>query len=274
MSRAGELSAAFSLAARLRSGEGAFAGWVGHTDAAFVDAVARTPLDAVVLDMQHGFLDVAAMVTDVATAAAAGKPTVVRVPVGAFATASRALDVGAAGVIAPMIDGADQARRFVEFVKYPPRGGRSWGAGRAMALAGVSSPAEWLASADGFTLAFAMIETREGLAAIDEILAVEGIDGVFVGPNDLCIALTDGATVDPEAALLDEPLARITASVKAAGKVSGIFGGPGARAGVLRRMGFDFVTLGWDVGYVQTGIAAMLAETREVEDVGEISDGY
>jgi len=274
MSKVRDLTAAFSLAARLRSGEGAFAGWIGHTDAAFVDAVARSPLAAVVLDMQHGFLDVAAMVAGVATAAAAGKPTVVRVPVGAFATASRALDVGAAGVIAPMIDGAEDARRFVDFVKYPPRGGRSWGAGRAMALAGVSNGADWLASADGFTLAFAMIETREGLAAIDEILAVDGIDGVFVGPNDLCIALTDGATVDPEAAFLDEPLARIVAAAKAVGKLSGIFGGPGTRAGALRRMGFDFVTVGWDVGYVQTGIAAMLAETREVEDVGEVSDGY
>ena len=250
-------SAAFSLADRLRDGRGALAGWVGFPDPIFAEAVARTPLDAVVLDMQHGLLDPVSVVGCVATIVAAGKPAVVRVPVEDFAMASRALDFGAAGIIAPMINSADDARRYVQFVKYPPRGRRSWGPGRSMVFSGVTRGNDYLAHADELTLALAMIETREGLAALDDILAVDGIDGVFVGPNDLCIALTDGATVDPESSLLDEPLARIVAASARAGKVSGVFGG--RQAARFRAMGFDFVSVGHDTGYVTAGVDALLA---------------
>lgn len=254
-----EPAAALSLVPRLRRGERIVAGWVGFPEPIFVEAVARTALQAVVLDMQHGLHDAVSVVAGVAAVAAAGKSAIVRVAVEDFATASRALDFGAAGVIAPMINSAADARRLVEFVKFPPRGRRSWGPGRAMVLGGIGSREAYLAQADGLTLALAMIETREGLAALDEILAVDGIDGVFVGPNDLCIALTDGAVVDPQASLLDEPLGRIVAAAHGAGKVAGIFGGSGARAGELLRRGFDLVTVGHDDAYVAAGVGAMLA---------------
>ncbi|MER2604638.1 MAG: aldolase/citrate lyase family protein [Siculibacillus sp.] len=257
-----EPTAAFSLAARLRSGAGALAGWVGFPDPIFTEAVARSDFDAVVLDVQHGLHDAVSVVHGIAAVVAAGKPALVRVPVEDFALASRALDFGAAGVIAPMINSAADARRLVEFAKYPPRGRRSWGPGRAMVLGGNGSREAYLAQADGLTLALAMIETREGLAALDDILAVDGIDGVFVGPNDLCIALTDGAVVDPQARLLDEPLARIVAAARAAGKVAGIFGGSGARAGELARRGFGLVTVGYDTAYVAAGIEGMLAAAK------------
>ncbi|MCE1237613.1 MAG: aldolase/citrate lyase family protein [Hyphomicrobiales bacterium] len=251
-----DVSTAFSLAERLRAGKSAYVGWTGFPDPVFADAVARTALEAVVLDMQHGLIDSGTLVGAIAAIVAAEKPAVVRVPVEDFAMASRALDFGATGIIAPMINSAEDARRFVSFVKYPPRGRRSWGPGRSMVFSGVTQGADYLASADEMTLALAMIETREGLEALDEILAVDGIDGVFVGPNDLCIALTDGRLVDPEAALLDEPLARIVSAAKRAGKISGVFGG--RQAARFRALGFDFVSVGFDTGYVAAGVAAML----------------
>lgn len=251
------LSTAFSLAARLREGKGALVGWTGFPDPVFADAVARTALEGVVLDMQHGLIDSGALVGAIAAIVAAGKPAVVRVPVEDFAMASRALDFGAAGIIAPMINSIADAERFVQFVKYPPLGRRSWGPGRSMVFSGVTEGPAYLAAADDLTLALAMIETREGLDALDDILSVDGIDGVFVGPNDLCIALTDGRLVDPEASLLQEPLERIVAAAKRAGKISGVFGG--RQAARFRALGFDFVSVGFDTGYVAAGIASMLA---------------
>lgn len=265
MSDASTVPPAFSLPTRLRAGAPVWSGWLGLPDPIFADLVARSGVDAVVLDLQHGFLDPGAVVGAIAAVVAAGRPAVVRVPVEDFALASRVLDFGAAGVIAPMINSAADARRLVDFVKYPPRGRRSWGPGRGMAFSGAADRADYLARADRLTFALAMIETREGLEALDEILAVDGIDGVFVGPNDLCIALTDGAVVDPEASLLDEPLTRIASAARRAGKIAGIFGGAGARARRLAGMGYGFVSLGMDATYVQTGLAALLAEAKAAE---------
>ncbi len=254
---------ALSLAGRLRAGDQVVGGWFCPPEAHFAEAVARTPLSPIVLDVQHGLHDIASIIACVATIAGAGKPTLVRVAVGDFALASRALDVGAVGVIAPMIDTADQARAFVEQMKYPPRGRRSWGAGRAMAVLGDVEPATYLAEANDRTLALAMIETREAVAAIDEILAVEGLDGVFVGPNDLSIALTDGDRADTRDPILDAALERIVAAARGAGKIAGIFGGPAERAKAFRAKGFSFVTVGFDSMYVAAGVAALLDEMGE-----------
>lgn len=265
---------ALSFAGRLRAGERAIGGWFSLPEAHFAEMVARGPLDAVVLDVQHGLIEAASIVDCVAAIVGAGKPALVRVPVGDFALAARSLDVGAVGVIAPMIDTAAEARAFVTQVKYPPVGRRSWGAGQAMALLGVAAPADYLHEAEAATLALAMIETREAVAAVDEILAVDGLDGVFVGPNDLSIALTDGARVDVLDPLVDAALDRIVASTRRAGKVAGIFGGAAAYARVFRDKGFDFVTLGYDSTYVAAGIAAMRAEMGEPANEGGPRRGY
>ena len=259
---------ALSLAGRLRAGERVVGGWFCPPEVHFAEAVARSPLSPIVLDVQHGLHDVASIIACIAAIAGAGKPALVRVPVGDLALASRALDVGAVGVIAPMIDTADQARAFVEQVKYPPRGRRSWGAGRAMAvLGGVAAPT-YLAEANDRTLALAMIETREAVAAVEEILAVDGLDGVFVGPNDLCIALTDGDRADTRDPILDAALERIVGAARAAGRIAGIFGGSAERANAFRAKGFSFVTVGYDTMYVAAGISAMLAEMGEAAGSG------
>ena len=120
--------------------------------------------------MQHGGVDFVGAARAIQAIALAGKPTIVRVNVGDFATASRLADAGAAGVIAPMINSAADARRFAEFMKFPPLGRRSWGPRAALPLSGLVGPA-YLHSANAFTLAIAMIETREALEALDEIVA-------------------------------------------------------------------------------------------------------
>ena len=115
-----------------------------------------------------------------------------RVPLGAFATASRALDFGAEGIIAPMINTVADAKAFVGAAKFPPLGERSWGPTRAMTLAGISDPKQYLNEANAATVTLAMIETKTAMANLDAIAAMPGIDVLFVGPSDLSIGLTDG----------------------------------------------------------------------------------
>ena len=109
----------------------------------------------------------------------------VRIPVGRFDMASRALDFGAEAVIAPMVNSVEDARRFAASMKYPPVGERSWGPTFGLPRAGQGDLQTWLRELNSRTVAFAMIETRAALDALDGILDTPGIDGIFVGPVGL-----------------------------------------------------------------------------------------
>lgn len=234
-----------NFAARLHAGPTAFAAWSGMKDPAIIDGLLRDGFDCAILDWQHGFHDFSSISTGIVTAHAAGKPAMVRIGVAQFAEAARFLDWGAAGIIAPMINSVADAKTFVDYVKYPPLGGRSWGPARALSLTGLTMP-EHLATANRFTLAIAMIETKEALAALDDILAVDGIDGVLVGPSDLSITLNDGALVDHANALVDTALTRVAASATKHGKLACAFCIDGQRAGELATRGFHLLSIGTD----------------------------
>lgn len=249
------------LAHRLASGRGVLSAWIGVNDAVVVDALAREGFDAVTLDMQHGGVDFVGATRGVLAAALAGKPAIARVPVGDFATASRLADAGAAGVIAPMINSAQDARRFAEFMKFPPLGGRSWGPRAALPLSGLSGAA-YLQGANAATLAIAMIETREALDGLDDILATPGIDGVFVGPSDLSIALTRGASVDPHGPEVDAALSRVIERTRAHGKFAGLFCIDGARAKLAQARGFALCTVSTDLILLRAAARLELAAAR------------
>jgi 4-hydroxy-2-oxoheptanedioate aldolase len=225
------------------------------------DALAREAFDAVTLDMQHGGVDIVGAARAISVVALAGKPTIVRVPVGDFATASRLADAGAAAVIAPMINSGEDARRFADFMKYPPIGRRSWGPRAALSLTGLVGPA-YLHSANPITLAIAMIETREALEVVDEIVATPGIDGLFVGPWDLSIALSRGAIVDPQSAEVDAALTRVVEAVKAKGKFGGLYCVDGARAKAARQRGFALCCVASDLLLLRSGARIELAAAR------------
>src|SRR6202163_562518 len=153
-------SKSFSLASQLRSGETVHSGWCGLASPLVAEVIAREGFAAVTVDMQHGLWDITQTVAAIAAIRQGGGAPVVRVPLGDFATASRALDFGAEGIIAPMINTAADARAFVAATKYPPLGERSWGPHRAMTLGGVSDMGTYLREANDLTMTFAMIETR------------------------------------------------------------------------------------------------------------------
>ncbi|OCJ13342.1 hydroxyacid aldolase [Rhizobium sp. AC44/96] len=254
------------FAKRIRSGEGGgmISAWVGIPDPLFVNHLAQEAFDAVVLDLQHGVWDMAAAANGIGQGRLAGKPVVARIPVGDFALASRLLDAGASGIIAPMINSVADAEAFAKATKYPPLGERSWGPTLAVNHAGLS-PSTYLATANEETVAIAMIETRAALDAADEILRVKGIDGIFVGPSDLSIALSDGAKLAPDTPEMDAVLKHLIARCRAHGKFACVFGSNGERAGELLKMGFDFVIAGADTQQLRSGAASAIAAARKVQ---------
>ncbi|SCY59187.1 HpcH/HpaI aldolase family protein [Microvirga guangxiensis] len=246
----------------LKGGTPLLTAWCGLPDPTVPGLLAREEFDAVAMDMQHGSIDFAAALQAVPLIAAAGKPALVRIPVGEFATASRFLDAGVSGVIAPMINTIEDARRFASFMKFPPIGQRSWGAYGALSLSGLE-PSEYLRLANDLTVSFAMVETREALGILDDILEVPGIDGVFVGPADLSIALSGGKGVDPASAEVEKALDHVLARVRAAGKIASIYAPSGARAGELARKGFNMVCIGSDLTMLRAGAQASLAAAQQ-----------
>ncbi len=252
------MTSSSSLAARLRSGENIRSAWSLISDPFVLEAVSALNFDAVTLDMQHGTHTETSVQHGVGTVKSAGKPVLVRIPVGRFDMASRALDFGANAVIAPMINSAEDAKAFASAMKYPPVGERSWGPLRSEIGYGQPGSNDYLLSANQETLSFAMIETRAAYEALDAILAVRGIDGVFVGPADFSIAWSNGREANPHSEAIAEPLSQIAKKAAASHKLAGIYAPDIAFAKRYNAMGFRLITLASDKAYLSAGADAML----------------
>lgn len=248
------------LAKQLDAGDTVFSAWIAQ-DPWAVQTFAQQGYDTATFDMQHGRIDMATAIQGIAIAAAAGLPTAVRIPVGEYQTAARMLDAGAAAIVAPMINSVDEARRLVDFCKYPPLGSRSFGAYAALAMSGVDRHA-FLRTANRFCKLFAMVETTVALEKIADIVAVDGIDGVFVGPADLSIALTHGAAIDANHPLVKEALHTVRSACDAAGKVAGVYALGGDWAVSVARMGYRFVAVSSDVICLAAGAGSAIAAAR------------
>ena len=251
-------STSFSLARQLRAGETVYSGWCGLASPLVAEVIGREGFPAVTIDMQHGLWDIAQVVGAIAAIRQGGAAPVVRVPLGDFATASRALDFGAEAIISPMINTPADARAFVAATKYPPLGERSWGPHRAMMLGGLTDQKLYLTESNALTFTFAMIETRAALDNVAAIAATPGIDALFLGPADLSIALSQGASVDPMSGDVDRELDRITQAAQKAGKIMGAYCHSAERAVALAKRGVRFMAVGSDLGFLRAGAAAAL----------------
>jgi len=249
---------AFALAKRLRAGETIFSAWCNLGSAVVAETIARAGFSSVVLDAQHGLWDTASIIAGIGALHHAGATPGVRVPLGDFAFVSRALDLGAEAIVAPMINSAADARQFAAAAKYPPLGERSWGPQRAMTLQGKTNAVDYLREANDGTLTLAMIETATALGNVDAIAATPGIDALFVGPYDLSTALSGGKAQDILAAEVERAVDAICQAAIKAGKIPGIYCRDPERALAMAKRGFRFITLGSDHGIVREGAAAQV----------------
>ncbi|WP_051750215.1 HpcH/HpaI aldolase family protein [Phycicoccus jejuensis] len=230
--------------------------WTTTADVDLLLRLAGSGVDWVALDAQHGALDRAALHAAGRALTSAHHPFLVRVPAVDPAWIGAALDAGAHGVVVPSVTGAGDAERAALASRYPPLGGRSWGPWSPMW--GVDAPDT--ATANELVRCWAMVETVGALDEVEQIAATPGVDGLFVGPLDLALAL--GTTVD---ALLDDttpdgPLARVVAAADRQGILVGAFAGSPAVAHRLRAHGIGFLAVTTDAGVVATGVRAVLDE--------------
>lgn len=257
-----------AMSARLDAGETVYAAWIGTPGRAVAETIAQGSWDAVVIDMQHGAIGYEAMLDLVNTVAGVGKPAVVRMPMGDDGLIGRILDGGAQGVICPMVDTDDQAAALVQATKYAPVGMRSWGPNRAMAALGIDRDG-YLAEANGFCLAWAMIETDTAMTNINSILSSKSLDGVFVGPNDLCVSLTGGEAVDPGEPRVLEAIEQIVRQARTHSVHAGIYANNPDLARVYAEMGYRFIAIGNELTFARLGGELLLEVAK---DTGNGSD--
>jgi 4-hydroxy-2-oxoheptanedioate aldolase len=248
----------FTLAKRFRDGETVFSGWCGLPYPLVAETLAREGFPAVTIESQHGLWDVAGILHGVAAIRQGGAAPIVRVPLNDFALVSRSLDFGAEGIIAPMINTPADARAFAAAAKFPPVGERSWGPHRAMTLGGVPDMPTYLREANDHVVTFAMIETRTALQNFDAIIATPGIDGFFLGPSDLSIALSDGRNVDPLSKEVDGHLDTMIAGAQKAKRIPGAYCHSAERAAALAKRGVKFLAVSSDLAMLRTGAAAVM----------------
>jgi 4-hydroxy-2-oxoheptanedioate aldolase len=251
-----------NLKKKIQSGQTLYTAWACMPDPIYAGLLASSAFDVVTLDMQHGGHSEDSVMRSIGPVIQNGAHPIVRVPVGRFDMASRALDFGAEAVIAPMINTLSDAKLFADSMKYPPLGERSWGPARAMGFHGHSDGNAYLGQANGETLAIAMVETMQSVALAAEILALEGIDGVFVGPSDLSIDWSKGAFLDPRHAGLDEVHRTVTSIAKAAGKFAASFAQDGAHAKHLASLGYVLLAICDDSTYIRAGANALVADAK------------
>src|SRR5438874_2810623 len=235
-----------SLRERLADSRPFFFTWATAPSAVLAGQMARLAFEGVCIDMQHGlagFPDVVAMAPQII---AHGRPVIVRVLWNEPGLIGQALDAGARAIIAPMINTAAEAQALVKAGKYPPQGMRSWGGYAAVQATGLV-PAAYLAEANRLTLLFAMIETQEALDNLASIAATPGLDGLFVGANDLSISFGFGLGADLKTPKIDTALKAVIAAAKANGLVPGAFGGSPELCRQYVERGFRFIAAATDV---------------------------
>lgn len=257
-----------SLRALWDSGDPTVGGWCRIPSAYSAEVVGRAGFDWVCVDMQHGLAGQETMVSMLQALDACGVPAVVRVEWNDPGSIMRALDAGAQGIVVPMVESADDARRAAQASHYPPTGFRSWGPARA----GLGRKGYTVGSANASIVCMVMIETREAIANLDDILSVEGVDGAYVGPSDLAISCglppNDAEGLEPS-----EPLAGLIRDVLAGCRshdlVAGIHCPDVEAARGWAREGFRMLAVANDASVLFANLVAVVGAFREDLNAGD-----
>ncbi|MET9760464.1 aldolase/citrate lyase family protein [Streptomyces sp. NPDC006372] len=254
----GRTSAEFTAALRAR--ERLIGYWSLLDSPIAAERLARIGYDYLAFDAQHGLFGYQGMLGNLLATDTKGSTAVgmVRVEANDPTYIGKALDAGATAVIVPLIDSAQDAADAVAAVRYPPLGRRSYGPMRAQLRIGPDP-----AGTHEQTAVLAMIETADGLADVEEICATPGLDGIYVGPSDLRLAIGGATSTDPSVQEeFEQALARISKAAEAAGIAAGIHNADGASAARRLAEGFTFASVAADIVHLQQVATSHLDAAR------------
>ncbi|OUM02555.1 HpcH/HpaI aldolase family protein [Variovorax sp. JS1663] len=253
-----------------KSGGAAVNGWLAVPNSFSAEVMAHQGWDSLTIDLQHGVVDYQAMVGMLQAISTTATVPVVRVPWLEPAALMKALDAGAYGVICPMVNTREEAQRLVAYTHYAPRGGRSFGPVRALLYGGADYPQQ----ANDTIVTFAMIETAQALDNLDDILSVEGLDAVYIGPSDLSLALGCRPVFDDVDPPVAQAIDHILDRAKAHGLVAGIHNGDPNVALARIAKGFQFVTVSSDARIMAAGSQQLLSRMRAAPAAAPSSSTY
>jgi 4-hydroxy-2-oxoheptanedioate aldolase len=242
----------------IAGGGRALNGWLAIPNAYSAEVMAHQGWEAVTIDLQHGPVDFQAAVGMMQAISTTNAVPMARVPWNEAGIIMKLLDAGAYGIICPMINNKAEAEQFVSYGRYPPIGTRSMGPNRAVQYGG----ADYWQGANEEVLLLAMIETREGLRNLDEILAVKGLSGVYVGPSDLSMAHSKPPTLDPSDPEVVEAIKLIAKKTGEKGLIAGVHT-DGAQTALKRfDQGYHFCTILNDARLMAVAAAQAIKDVR------------
>lgn len=240
--------------AALKRGEQKIGLWLGLGEATTAELCAQAGFDWLLVDGEHGPNDLRSILDQLRALAPYEPAIVVRPPSDDRVVIKQYLDVGAQSLLVPMIESGAQAAEVVRSVRYAPQGGRGVGAALARASLYNTIP-DYLGTAGDEICLLLQVESRAGLAALDAILATEGVDGVFIGPADLAADM--GYRGKPGAPEVQTAVIDALKRIRAAGKAAGILSSDAALLKQYRDLGVEFLAVGSDVGVFMNGLKAL-----------------
>ncbi|MEZ4608394.1 MAG: aldolase/citrate lyase family protein [Deinococcales bacterium] len=241
------------------SGGSVLNGWIHLSSTVAIEAMSQVGFDSLTLDLQHGPLHYDAALPLLQTMSATDVTPLARVPWNEPGIIMKMLDAGCMGIICPMISSARECEAFVQACRYPPLGYRSYGPTRARLYAG----ADYAKHANTEVLTFAMIETKGAMDELDEIMSVEGLDAIYVGPADLSQALGGPPGADWEEGPVVEALEKILLAAKRHGVVAGIHTGSSPYAQKMIDQGFQFITVQSDLNFLTQAASEVVKAVKE-----------
>lgn len=245
--------------------------WVGLADAYGTEIAANAGYDWLLIDGEHAPSDLRTTLAQLQSIAAYPSQAVVRPPIGSVQLIKQLLDIGAQTLLIPMVETVEQAQLMVKAVRYPPEGIRGVGAALARATRWNSIP-DYYATAHENICLLIQIESVEGIKNLDDILKVEGIDGIFIGAVDL--SATMGYQGNPNHPEVQKTVVDAIQRIRAAGKAAGILSTQHEATQMYLDLGTEFVAVGVDTSVLMNSLRELLSKYKPDATVIKSEGGY
>ncbi|PVZ19711.1 MULTISPECIES: 4-hydroxy-2-oxoheptanedioate aldolase [unclassified Pseudomonas] len=256
---------------RLLAQEVQYGLWLGLADAYCAELAANAGFDWLLIDGEHAPNDLRSTLGQLQAIAPYAAQPIVRPVCGDAALIKQLLDLGAQTLLVPMVETADQAKALVRAVRYPPAGIRGMGSGLARASRW-NSVEGYVHQADEQICLLVQVESLEGLANLELIAAVEGVDGVFIGPADLSAAM--GYRGNPGHPAVVSAIDDAIGQIVKAGKAAGVLTADEGLAKRYRALGATFVAVGVDTAVLMRGLKGLIGQFRAEGEAGGTGAGY